>query len=608
MLDALRGAAGSWVAKLFIGLLIMSFAVWGVADFTGGIGLNEVARVGKTNVTGIQLQRAVANRVSLDQLILQAAFNDRARSYNLGISEEALTKAIAEDPLFQAGTGRFSRFAFQNILSRLGYNEDDYIDERKIDELRVQMIAALTGGLQITDTALEAYGRFQNQERSIRAIILGRDQVETPADPDSTTLAAFFEERKGSFRAPEYRSFTALKLEPEDIARPSDITDVEVEQSYQADLARYETPEERRVEQVIFPNEADAAAFKAKLDGGMSFDDAVKEQDVSPIDLGLLTKTRFTDEAIADAAFTLTDGAVSDVLPGAFGSVIIRLAEIKPASVQPLQEVEADIRTALAAQKAENELLDLHDAIEDERAGGSSLKDVAEKLDLAFVEITNTDASGVLEAGGEIDALPLQAQALQTVFANDTGVEITALDIAGRGFLWVETTGVTPARDRSLDEVNDQAIAAWKDAEMEKALDALAQELSALITSGDGTLDLLAASLGVSVVDTGLITRSGQTTLPRTVVIAAFDKPNGTVDFIPGAQPVERVLYQLTDVKDPAFFKEAADVQPIAQQVTNDIQNEILTQYVTRLSSDLGVSVNQRAVDTILQSSNGHQF
>ncbi|WP_350334046.1 peptidyl-prolyl cis-trans isomerase [Coralliovum pocilloporae] len=604
MLDALRGAAGTWVAKLFIGLLIMSFAVWGVADFTGGVDLNAVAKVGKTNVSGLQLQRATANRVTLDQLILQAAMNDRAKSYNLGISEEALTKAIAEDPIFQAGTGRFSRFAFQNILSRLGYTEDDYIEERKIDELRVQLIGALTGGFQIPDTALEAYGRYQNQERTIRALVIDRNQVEAPADPDQTALESFYEDRKSSFRAPEYRSFSYIKLEPEDIAKPGDVTDVEVEDSYKADLARYETAEQRRVQQVLFPSEDEAKAFKTKLDGGMSFEDALKERNLTPegVDLGLLTRQQFTDAGVADAAFSLTEGTVSDVLAGTFGSIVIRLAEVKPAAVQPLSEVEGEIRASIAAQKAENEILDLHDAIEDERAGGSNLEQVAEKLGMPIEIVTDADASGALEAGGQLEGLTLQNEALRAVFGADAGEEINALDVSGRGFVWVETTSVKAARDRTLDEVRDQAIAAWKEAETAKAVEAFGQELAGLIKSGDGTMDLLAASLGLSVVDTGAIKRTDQSALPPSVATAAFDKPQGTIDVLPGSNATDRIVYHVTEVKDPAFFKEAAENQPIANGVANEVQNELISQYVFKLQSELGVTINQRAVNAIMQT------
>ena len=46
MLDALRKGAGTIVAKLFIALLVLSFAVWGVADMFKGFGQNVVATVG----------------------------------------------------------------------------------------------------------------------------------------------------------------------------------------------------------------------------------------------------------------------------------------------------------------------------------------------------------------------------------------------------------------------------------------------------------------------------------------------------------------------------------------------------------------------------------
>ena len=51
MLEALRKATANWIAKLFIGLLVLSFAVWGVADIFGGYGRRTVAKVGDTEIS-----------------------------------------------------------------------------------------------------------------------------------------------------------------------------------------------------------------------------------------------------------------------------------------------------------------------------------------------------------------------------------------------------------------------------------------------------------------------------------------------------------------------------------------------------------------------------
>ena len=51
MLDTLRKYASSWVAQLLMGILVLSFGVWGVADVFTGFRSNDIARIGSTEIT-----------------------------------------------------------------------------------------------------------------------------------------------------------------------------------------------------------------------------------------------------------------------------------------------------------------------------------------------------------------------------------------------------------------------------------------------------------------------------------------------------------------------------------------------------------------------------
>ena len=51
MLSVLRESVGGWVAKIFIGLLALSFAVWGIADVFSGYRGTALAVVGEQEIT-----------------------------------------------------------------------------------------------------------------------------------------------------------------------------------------------------------------------------------------------------------------------------------------------------------------------------------------------------------------------------------------------------------------------------------------------------------------------------------------------------------------------------------------------------------------------------
>ena len=59
MMDSLRNAAKSWVAKVLLGLLAGSFVIWGVADVFRGFGASALATVGGIEISGQDYNRAL---------------------------------------------------------------------------------------------------------------------------------------------------------------------------------------------------------------------------------------------------------------------------------------------------------------------------------------------------------------------------------------------------------------------------------------------------------------------------------------------------------------------------------------------------------------------
>ena len=57
MLQALRRQTGSWIVKILLGFLILSFAVWGINDIFLGERDPVVAEVGGVKITSSQLNR-----------------------------------------------------------------------------------------------------------------------------------------------------------------------------------------------------------------------------------------------------------------------------------------------------------------------------------------------------------------------------------------------------------------------------------------------------------------------------------------------------------------------------------------------------------------------
>jgi len=88
----------------------------------------------------------------------------------------------------------------------------------------------------------------------------------------------------------------------------------------------------REIQQIVFPNADEAAAARNRIASGLSFEDLAKERGLgqSDIDLGLIAKSAIGDSAIADAAFSLPYGEVSQPAQGRFGVALVKVDKIEP--------------------------------------------------------------------------------------------------------------------------------------------------------------------------------------------------------------------------------------------------------------------------------------
>ena len=248
---------------------------------------------------------------------------------------------------------------------------------------------------------MEALSRFQNEQRSVEYVKLGAAQAGTIDPPSPETLAAFFDEHKTQFRAPEYRKIAYVAVTPEEIGKWSDVSDEDAKKLFEQRKDRLGTPEKRQVSQIVFPNVDEAQAARSRITSGTSFDDIAKERKLADadVDLGLVTKSAILDPAIADAAFSLPSGEVSQPVQGRFGIALVKVGVIQLGIDPDYGSVANELKKEIAVERARNQVATLRDKMEDERGGGASVVEAAQKLGLSAVTIDAVDRSGKTPAG-----------------------------------------------------------------------------------------------------------------------------------------------------------------------------------------------------------------
>ncbi|MBZ9700803.1 MULTISPECIES: SurA N-terminal domain-containing protein [unclassified Mesorhizobium] len=624
MLGILRSAAGTWVAKLLLSLLVVSFAVWGVSGrLMGGLaGHDSVITAGGTKVSineyrlaydrqlavmsqqfGQRLTHEQAKALGVDnqvlaQLVSGAVLDEQARKLGLGLSKDRLAELTREDPAFKGPGGQFDRRAFEYRLREVGMRPEDYLKNRAQVAVRQQIVEAVSDGLKAPDTFFKAVALYRGEDRTVDYLTLPKALVEPIEAPSDSALQAYFEANKKTYAAPEYRKFSYVRLEPQDIMDTSSVTDAQVSDDYNKNKARYTTPEMRTIEQLVFKTPDEAKAALDSLKSGATFDKLVTAEGKTPADtlLGTLAKDKIADKAVADAAFALNVNEVSPVVQGAFGPVLLRVTEIKPEVVKPLAEVSDQIRKDLALGEANRILLDVHDNYEDSRAAGSSLADAAAKLKLKVVTVDAIDRSGLRPDGSIVKDLPESPALIKAAFDAEPNTENEALTTADNGFIFYEVASITPARDRTLDEVRQKVVADWTAAETAKRLTAKAQELEKRLKAG-ATLDVIAGELKLEKqTKRGLKREADDADFGKEGAAVMFGVGEGGTGLIPSPTSDAQILFKVAEVFEPAGADASSVPEDARKSFTSGMSDDLLDQLVAQLQTQYGVRVDQAAV------------
>jgi peptidyl-prolyl cis-trans isomerase D len=635
MLDALRAATktrlGRIIMSLVVGLLILAFGYWGIADIFRGFGADELARVGSDTISvtayreayqaELQLlqqraRRAITNdearrmgvdREVLTRLISEAMLAQAARRFDLAISDHDLAAEIVQDPMFKGPDGKFDRQLFEGRLQQNRLTEQGFVFEQRRAYLRRQIVAAMSQGLALPQSMVDAIHRFYNETRSIDYLQLPKSSVGAIKPPSDADLTGYYEAHLQAYRTREYRKLVVLIINldglADALAKKAPISDADVEKHYEdVKATRFTEPEKRHVEQILFADQASAEAAAKKLAAGATYESLIAERKLAPndVDLGTVAKDAIVDPAIAAAAFALAEGQVSQPVKGTFGYVLLRVDKIIPSQITPFEKVAATLRQEMGLARAHREISTIHDLVEKQRDDGKSLAEAAKAAGLITRGIDAIDAQGNDKSGKPVPEVPDMQALLKAVFASDIGIDNEPISTRDGGVMWFEVAGIEPARQQTLDEVKPAVTASWSDDARAEELAAKADAMVKKLTGG-ATLASLATENKLSLQHKDGIKRAGAAGLSPGVVAQIFGRKVGSFGAASDASGDE-IIFKVADAKVPPIDAKEADFVKLLAEVKTAFGNDIADQYLAQLQHQLGVRLNQQALRAAIGS------
>lgn len=591
---------------ILMGLLFLGLGGFGAVNLTGNVrtigsvgdmavGADTYARQLQQELNAISRQRgsamtfAQAQRLGLDRAVLQRLLRDRALDHEaqrigLSIGDEVLSERIRSISAFQGIDGEFDRDAYAQTLQSANLNEAEFETDLRREAARQILQGAITSGVEMPAAYAQTLVDYVGETRDFTWVRFNETMLEEDiADPDSATLEAYFSENADEFTLPATKKITYVQLTPTDLVDTVELPEEELRAEYEARDARYNQPERRLVERLVFSDQDAVDQALAALDSGdTTYETLVQARGLSLQDIDQGDVARGDLGEAADAVFTANVGDIVEG-PSDLGPALFRVNGVLPAQTVTFEDAEPELRDTLAMDRAIRQVEVLAEDYDDQLAGGATLEQMADQTDMTLGQIEWT-----ADTSDGIAAYEAFREAANEV-AEDDFAQIAQLEDGGIFALRLDES--LPERDATFEQVSEEVLTAWRDEQITQSLVAQAE------VAGDADAPLSDQGL-----DTRTVTgedRSGFITgTPQGFMTEVFEMEIGETRVLPGSNSA--VLVRL-DAITPA--ERNAEAQDLISELRSQ-QNEALSRALFNIYADdtlarAGQNLDERAVNAV---------
>ena len=626
MLTSIRKNAGNWFTRIFMFILVLSFGVWGVADFITSSVEPPLARVAGTTVSaqefnndfrrelfrlqqqfGPEFSTARAREMGFDrevlrQMLVGIMFDREAESLSLTTADQTIAQSIRENPSFRDSFGGFDRNLFQRALNENGFSEKEYLRRARMDLTRRQLIAAVSSGVVAPKKVAEALYTLREEQRIAELLFVPQNAAGKISAPTDGDLEAFHNANASLFTAPETRAVSYVTLQPEDLAETILLDEQDLHEQYDARLAEFTVTAMRNLQQFVLPDEAAAKAASDKIKAGQDFVAVAKQTSgMNEKEMELLEVTRGQLPAeISDAVFALKEGEISEPLKSPLGWHLVKITAARYERVQPFEEVREKIAKDLAEIRATDLAITRANQLEDARAGGASLEEAAREFELKLHVIAGIDRNGNGPDGKPVRNFPADPQFIADVFDTDAGSESDLRENKDGGYYVLRVDSINPSAVRALADVRNEVTAAWYAQKTGEKLDAMADEMLKSAQAGKALAEI-AKPLTLKVTQSAPFGRGfSDEQMSAALTTKLFTGKPG--DSFAGPAPKGGyVIARLSEIKPPPLSENGDAVAQMVRDLSKSFSEDVLAQYQSVLERRYEVEVNHNVLASLFE-------
>ena len=618
MLEFLRNKASGVLGILLIGLLVIAFGLWGIADTFTGFSNAELGRVGGEKIErqefqlrymqstqqlsqqlGTPLSAAQARNLGVPQQVMAnmlggSAMRELGSDLGLAFSDEEIAKSIVNDANFTGPGGSFDEPTFRTVLAQNGLSEEMFVkDQRSFHIINQLTQASLDSGL-MPDALVDGLFKHFLERRVAKYMILTLDETDEVGDPTDEELETFFTQTKLRFAEPERRSGQALLISPARFAELISIEEETLREEYEISLADFSVPEKREIDQLVLSDDEEVETVRDMRAEGKSFVEILQAvgQTLDNTDLGTVERDDLISANLADVAFSMESGEISDVIEGPLGYAVLRVRSVTPGATLPFEAVKDRLLGRIVYDQALEDMMAFSETVEDELAGGETLETLGQRFDLDVVQISDINRDGENRGGKTLNLLRAYDEIASTLFESAVGEDIPMMEKDDGSYIWLRLDAITPSEVPPLDDIRDAVATEWQISERTKLLEAMAEHM---VKEGNeiGSFNKAAKTFDREPLVSEPMTRqTSNDTFSEAAVARLFAVQDGKFAWANVGFGGEIIVMQVEEVIEASVSEgEAKDLIFGGEQ--RKYRLDLSNQFISGLQNEYGASINQ---------------
>lgn len=522
MLANIRGFAKSPFAAVLLGLLVVSFAIWGVRDAFKVQISNAVVKAGSHEVSmsefkqifdrvvrqqeqqeGRGIPREEALAAGLDRRILTEMASSRALAemvQRAGIQPDAklIAAEIAKNPAFvDPLTGRFSANAYRQALARNEVTAAQFESDLKDEIAGRHFLSGLGAGSHPPRIYGVLMASWLMENRAADFMVLNEHSVPAVAPPTDADLKKFMTENAAQLKQPEFRVLSLVRFSAAANAKTAKADPAEVQKMFDATKDRLSTPEQRAYAQVLVKDAAAAAKAAQLLNKGEKSAAVAKAVGGTEATYPATSQRAIPDEAISKAVFSLQAGQVSAPVKSEFGFAVVKVTSISPAKAASLEEARPQIEARLKEKDAQETATGQADKYQTAKDNGMPMAKAAASVGVKVYDLGAVTSEGV-NRDTRVKDPALTQKMLTDAYALPEGGETDVLDLGRGEYYAIRVEKIIPSALPDMEKIRAPLAMRYMQIELVKRLQAKAKELSGRLEKGE-PIDKVAASAGLQV-------------------------------------------------------------------------------------------------------------